>query len=450
MITHTRRAQLLALAAGFPAVVVSLALLWTAGYPPLVRAIVAAAVVACWLAVPLRLARHLAHPLQTISNLIAALREGDYSIRARGADEGDALATVMLEINALSTALRTGRLDAQEATALLRAVMAEIDVAILAFDSDSRLALINRYGERLLGEDATGLLGQRAGDLGLQAALRQDGGVMDFTFPGGQGRWEVRHRRFWQGGTPHELVVLADVSQPLRQQEREAWLRLIRVIGHELNNSLAPIKSIAGSLEALVARTPPPDDWRTDMQRGLAIIASRADALNRFTTAYAALARLPAPATRPVAVSPLVRRVAGLEARLNVVVVEGPAAIAQIDGDQIEQLLINLVANAVDASLETGGAVVLGWEADTAGLRIWIDDEGPGLQSTANLFVPFFTTKPGGSGIGLALSRQIAEAHGGTLTLANRPGTRGVRAAVTLPHRSLPAGPIGANPSSQL
>ncbi len=433
MISYTRRAQLLALATGLPAVALSLFLLRSAPYSTFLRALAGFLVVGVWIVLTMRLTRQITHPLQTVSNLIAALRESDYSIRARGADEGDALATVMIEINALSDTLRTERLDAQEANALLRAVMAEIDVAILAFDSDARLALINRYGERLLDSDARELMGRTAADLGLGSALHQHGGVMDFRFPGGSGRWEVRHRRFWQGGVPHELVVLADVSQPLRQQEREAWLRLIRVIGHELNNSLAPIKSIAGSLEALATRHPLPDDWRTDMQRGLGIIASRADALNRFTTAYATLARLPAPTMLPLKIAPLIRRIVGLESRMAVTLVEGPDISLQADGDQLEQLLINLLRNAADAALETGGNVAVAWDVDESALKIWIDDEGPGLQSTANLFVPFFTTKPGGSGIGLALSRQIAEAHRGSLTLENRLGSRGVRAAIVLP-----------------
>src|ERR1051325_10507674 len=160
--------------------------------------------------------------------------------------------------------MRTQRLDAQEATALLRAVMAEIDVAIFAFDSTRRLVLVNRYGERLLGRSADDLIGAEADALGWTSVLKRESGIRDISFPGGSGRWETRRRQFWQGGQPHELLVLADVSQPLREQERQAWQRLIRVIGHELNNSLAPIKSIAGSLGALVSRTPPPDDWRDD------------------------------------------------------------------------------------------------------------------------------------------------------------------------------------------
>jgi signal transduction histidine kinase len=229
------------------------------------------------------------------------------------------------------------------------------------------------------------------------------------------------------------LVVLSDLSQPLRDQEREAWRRLIRVIGHELNNSLAPIKSIAGSLESLIARDPPPDDWREDMLRGLGIVASRADALSRFTSAYARLARLPSPTRKPLAFDQLMRRVVGLDPRLPVALRGCSDTTLSADADQLEQLLINLLRNAVDAALETGGSVAASWTTQDDMLVVRVDDEGPGLQSTSNLFVPFFTTKPGGSGIGLALSRQIAEGHGGTLSLENRTDRRGTRATLRIP-----------------
>jgi len=364
--------------------------------------------------------------------MLAAVREDDFSIRARGAEPSDPLGAVLHELNLLADTLRTERLGAQEATALLRGVMAEIDVAIFAFDGSDRLVLINRFGEHLLGESMEALLGRPAADLGLMS-VRGTPGVQDISFPGGSGRWEVRRRTFWQGGRPHDLLVLADVSEPLREQERQAWQRLIRVIGHELNNSLAPIKSIAGSLATLVSQTPPPDDWREDMQRGLAIIGSRADGLSRFTSAYAQLARLPAPKMQPTSVAAIMRRVTALDRRIAVTLTEGPDVTIDGDAAQLEQLLINVLRNAIDAALETGGRVSVGWTTAHGQVEIWIDDEGPGIQSTANLFVPFFTTKPGGSGIGLVLSRQIAEAHGGALTLSNRVDARGTRAHLRLP-----------------
>jgi PAS domain S-box-containing protein len=433
MINHDRRILLMALAVGLPGVLATLTLLWASSWPAPLRGAIAGLVLAIWIVLANKCRQLLVRPFQTIANLLGALREGDFSIRARGAQESDALSTVMLEINTLSDTLRTQRLGAQEATALLRAVMAEIDVAIFAFDRHGELALVNRYGEHLLGRRADEIIGHGSEALGLEQTRRAGSSVLDIEFPGGSGRWEVRRRTFWQGGEPHELLVLSDVSEPLREQERQAWQRLIRVIGHELNNSLAPVKSIAGSLAGLLRRTPQPDDWRDDMNRGLTVIESRVDALNRFTTAYTRLARLPAPQLRPVAFSPLIHRVVELETRLPIAVTSGPEITISADADQLEQLLINLVRNAVDAALETGGDVCASWTLADSMLEVSIDDEGPGVPNTGNLFVPFFTTKPDGSGIGLVLSRQIAEAHGGTLTLHNRDETSGTRATLRLP-----------------
>jgi PAS domain S-box-containing protein len=432
-LSYDRRVTLLALATGFPGVVAALALLYAGGYSWLVNLTLGLVVVGLWLFLSVLLRDRILRPLQTVSNLLAALREDDFSIRARVAATDDALGHVMMEVNTLAETLRSQRLGAQEATALLRAIMAEIDVAIFAFDGRQRLVLANRYGERLIGHQAEELIGRPADELGLDAALHSTSGLQDLTFPGGTGRWEIRRTKFWQGGVPHELLVLSDLSQPLREQEREAWKRLIRVIGHELNNSLAPIKSIAGSLESLLSRTPPPDDWRDDMQRGLSVIAARADALSRFTAAYARLARLPPPSKKPVDFAALMQRLVRLESRLPISLVGGPQVTIAADADQLEQLLINLLRNAVDAALETGGRVCAGWMAADHALEAWVDDEGPGLQNTANLFVPFFTTKVGGSGIGLVLSRQIAEGHGGTLTLENRTDRKGTRATLRLP-----------------
>src|SRR5918992_1457801 len=332
MLTHDRRILLMAFAAGLPAVATALILLWTGDYTPKVQWTLSVLILGVWLGFVSALRDRVIYPLQTISNLLAALREDDFSIRAR-VDASDALGEVMLEVNALSETLRSQRLGAQEATALLRAVMAEIDVAIFAFDNEQRLVLINRYAERLLARASEFLLGQGAEDLRLLPMLGEEAGIQDISFPGGVGRWEVRRTKFWQGGSPHELVALSDLSQPLREQERQAWRRLIRVIGHELNNSLAPIKSIAGSLEGLMAREQLPGDWRDDMQRGLAIIASRSEALTRFTNAYARLARLPQPNLQPVRVEPLAQRIAALDTRVPVTVKRGPDVTVSADPD---------------------------------------------------------------------------------------------------------------------
>jgi nitrogen fixation/metabolism regulation signal transduction histidine kinase len=428
----------MALASASPGAVISLIFLWTGGYTPKVQWTLTVVIVTFCLGFAFALRERVVLPLQTLSNLLAALGEGDFSIRARGARGGDPLGEVMIEVNTLVETLRHQRLDALEATTLLRKVMAEIDVALFTFDDERRLTFVNRAGAQLLAQLPERMLGRRAEDLGLDDFLEGEAPrVINTAFPGGVGRWEVRRSSFRQGGLPHGLLVLSDLSQPLREEERQAFQRLIRVIGHEMNNSLAPIKSIAGSLSAIVQRDPPPADWRDDVQRGLGVIESRSESLSRFMSAYARLAKLPPPKLAPLDVGTLVDRVVTLEKGHNIRVAGGPRVTIQGDSDQLEQLLINLLRNAVDAVRETGGAVRVGWHriagSSPPTLELWVEDEGPGLSNTGNLFVPFFTTKPGGSGIGLVLSRQIAEAHSGSLMLANRDDRAGCRASLRLP-----------------
>ncbi|MEP6491375.1 MAG: ATP-binding protein [bacterium] len=430
---HERLIFRLALIAGLPGVVISMILLWRDGYSGKVQWTLGLLVIGAWLITTLVLRERVVRPLQTLSNMLAALREGDYSIRARGADRDDALGLAFLESNLLGETLRTQRLGAMEATTLLRTVMSEIDVAVFAFDDAGRLRLVNRAGERLLAQPAERLLGRTADQVGLADGLQgASPRTMDVTFPGGAGRWEVRRGSFRQDGRPHTLLVLADVSKTLREEELQAWQRLVRVLSHEINNSLAPIKSITGSLTSLLERHPRPSDADDDLRRGLGIIGGRSEALVRFMSAYARLARLPAPNKRPLDVGTWVRRVASLETRMPVSVREGPPTIAFADGDQMDQLLINLVRNAVDASLETDGRVRIRWMTHNGTLSLIVEDEGPGLANSANLFVPFFTTKPQGSGIGLVLCRQIAEAHGGSLSLDNRTDRRGCIATLRI------------------
>ena len=432
-----KRVTFLALAAGFPAVLLCALLLWYDNYSARVQWTVDLFLVIFWLSIAFNLKQRIVRPLQTLSNILAAIREGDYSIRGRRAAIGDALGEVMLEVNDLGQTLREQRIGALEATALLRTVMAEIDVAVFAFDGEQRLQLVNRAGERLLAQPSNRLLGRTSGELGLAACFNHEEGerphTMQMVFPGGFGRWDVRRSTFRERGAQHQLLVLTDLSQTLREEERTAWQRLLRVLGHELNNSLAPIKSVAGSLADLLTRQPRPADWGDDMHRGLEVISSRADSLARFVESYSKLARLPQPRFEPLNIGSLLQRVVNLETRLPVKVVAGPDLVIKGDDVQLEQLLINLVRNAVDASLETKGEVGVGWTQSNGQVEVWISDEGQGLANTANLFVPFFTTKTTGSGIGLVLSRQIAEAHGGTLTLENRPGMRGCEALLRLP-----------------
>lgn len=411
-----------------------MALLWWFGdYSLKVRLTFTAIVIGFWLGFAMNLPERVATPLRTIANLLEAMREGDYSIRARHDRREDALGEVIEQVNAIGSTLQQQRLGAIEAATLLKKVMEEINVAVFAFDASDRVKLVNRAGERLLAQPSDRLLDRTAADLGLDDLLVQTQPAVERTFPGSSGRWGVSVSMFREEGLPLRLLVLTDVTRALREEELQAWQRIVRVLGHELNNSLTPIKSIAGSLSQLLQADPLPEDWRDDASRGLDIIATRSDGLSKFLAEYARLAKLPRPRKAPVALRPLLDQVARLETRAPVSVSDGPHIVVEADVGQIEQALINLVQNAVDATVGSTGRVWIEYSRNHARAEIRVLDEGPGLSATKNLFVPFFTTKPGGAGIGLVLSRQIAEAHGGSLSLADRKPGPGCEAKLTLP-----------------
>jgi len=424
---------LLVLAGALPAVALAFYFLWTRPFTPEVRWTLTALVLVIWVGAA-SAARQLAvRSLNLVANLLGALREGDYSIRGLSAKSGSSMALVMREVNDLGSTLQRQRTEAVESTALLTHVMEEIAVAVFAFDPTGQLLLVNRAGERLLAKSREDLVGLPASALGFDEYLSGESRrLISRTFVGRRGRYEVRRAVFYRDGRPHQLVVMADLSQALREEEQAAWQRIVRVLSHEINNSLTPIKSIAHSLKRIVDRAP--EFGRHDeVQQGLSLIEDRSGALSRFLRAYAQLARLPKPRPRPWRVAELVNRIVELEKRLPVSVEASPDVVLTADSDQIEQLLINLVRNAVDAALETGGSVTMAWKQSGDWLELNVEDEGSGLADTSNLFVPFFTTKPSGSGIGLALSRQIAEAHGGTIALENRTSASGCRATLRLP-----------------
>jgi two-component system, NtrC family, nitrogen regulation sensor histidine kinase NtrY len=443
---YEHRISLYSFLVALPALLATAVLVWLLPWSLEARLSLIGGELFVWWILALALQEQTTRPLQTLSNVISSLREEDYSFRARNASPDDVLGELSLEVNALADMLSDQKLRSVEATALLQRVVDEIDAPLFTFDPASRLRLVNPAGERLLRQTKTRLLGRNATELGLQPCLAADNeSLVELSLNDSQARWLLRRSSFRQSGVPHTLVVLSDVSRALREEERRTWQRLIRVLGHELSNSLAPIKSIAGSLSSRVSNTSMDPEVRSDLQRGLEIIEARSASLHRFLEAYRRLAQMPAPALREITLGPLVSRAAGLETRLKVCVQPGPDLAFQADPDQLEQMLINLIRNAADAVLETRtteeqatkaasqNGVVVRWDANPEEVTLAIEDEGPGLLNPANVFTPFYTTKPSGSGVGLVLSRQIAEAHGGSIDIANRPSGRGCVVRVILP-----------------
>lgn len=425
---------------GLPALIAALWLLWTRDTSAELRWTLTLFLPAFWIGAAFSAYTRTVRPLQLLVNLLGALREGDYSLRGAGAHGGDLLGDVMGEVNELGETLHRQRLAAVEATALLSNVLGEIEVAIFAFDDDDELRLVNRAGASLVGSVPDALIGRTAEDIGLAEYLEgPPARTLDQAFPGATGRWELRRSEFRQDGRPHRLIVLGDVTRALREEEKLAWQRIVRVLSHEINNSLAPIQSIARSVRRILEKELVASERAADVEEGLDVIANRSESLARLMSEYARLARMPAPRPKPVQIESLVEGVAELDTRLDVQVrppEHGRDVVITADRAQLEQALINLLRNATDASLETDGAVTIRWRTDSRWVVIFIEDEGKGLDSTTNLFVPFFTTKPTGSGIGLALSRQIVEAHGGSLQLENRRDHRGVRATIRLPRET--------------
>ena len=437
-LTFERRLALGAFLATLPGLVLAAVLAWQAMPSGWLRWALLGGVLAASVVVVAQLRGRLVLRLKTLSNLVSALREGDYSVRGRDADRDDPLGEVAWEVNALGDQLRTQRLGELEASALLGQVLEEIDVGIFAFDDGPALRLVNRAGARLLQRPPSQLLGRDAASLGMAGLLEGDTPRrVDTDFGGQGGPYELRRSQFRREGLPHTLVVLADLRRVVREEERAAWQRIVRVLSHEINNSLAPIQSIAASLQAVLGKGEP-SEWVEDVRSGLTVVARRSEALSRFLAAYARLAKLPPPTLGPVSVPALVQRVTALERTPGVRVVPGPSAWVRGDADQLEQLLINLLKNAVEAASTTGGGVSIGWEEAPGEVELVVSDEGPGLLDSRNLFVPFYTTKPEGSGIGLVLCRQIAEAHRGTLSLRNAEGRRGCDARLRLPRVAPP------------
>jgi PAS domain S-box-containing protein len=395
-------------------------------------------------------------PLGAAANVLEGLRRGEYGLRVR-AHKGTPLHDLHAELNALAESIHTQRLADRESAALLSTVLRELDVAVLAFDRHRRLQLLNPAAETLLGYSQTGAVGKTAADLGVEAWLgpEEDSPASDVT----RGPFALRRIPFRRDGEPHELVVVTHLGGALRSEERQAWQRLLRVLSHEINNSLSPIITITAAHKKLIDEGRLDASTAPDIAEGLDVIGRRASSLRRFLGSFAQLTRLPPPSWAPLSAATWIRRVASLETRVAVAV-DGPGDPTLVgDRDQLEQMLVNLVRNAADAALAGGGHVTIRWKVTATNLVLEIEDDGPGIASEANLFVPFFTTKPEGSGIGLVLSRAIAEGHGGTVDLLPREGGPGCVARVVLPldaeastkrattRTSLPRRPARARPS---
>ena len=370
------------------------------------------------------------YQFQTLSNLVEAIHLGDFSLRGSRNNDDDALSELIAQINKLAESLRLQRLASQEAYRLLDKVISEINVAIFAFDGQDNVKLANKAAIKLMGLSQDNIVGVSAYDLGLAELIAEKGSqVIEHQFSAGKGRWQVRCDGYIDEGVERKLLFIHDVKQVLRDEELKAWKNIMRVISHEVNNSLYPVSSLSQTLLTVVNQTPRESDWLEDVNQGLNIIIQRSERLNEFIKRYAKVAKLPLPNKQPVEVTPVIERACRLFEREQVQIqTNNDDRVLFIDPAMFEQVLINLIKNGIEA----GSKVQISWQQENDNFILSICDDGPGIEKASNLFVPFYSTKPNGSGIGLVLSRQIIEAHSGDLSLINR-AEGGCCAQISLP-----------------
>ena len=381
--------------------------------------------------------------LRTSTNLVEAMTSGDYGLRANNKGVDGALSDFNQLLNKLAQRLAEQSLITREKQILLTKITDQIDVAVVAVDQERNLTLMNPAAERLFKKRFDELEGWPIKTLGLQNVMTEAlNKVTEFEINKDKRKVYVRTDTYFELGEKHHIIFITDIQHLLRDEERLAWQRLLRVLSHEINNSLAPIASISETLtqsfKSEDESKPLSQDSRENLFEGLSVITERAHSLNHFIQDYQKLTRLPLPNKSEFSLRPFMQSICQLfeKSEFNV-----PDQDMKVFGDpeQLQQVFVNLFKNAQEANLannQTSSSIKLEWYARSDNVVIEVCDQGTGINNEDNLFVPFYTTKKQGSGIGLTLSRQIALNHGGDLNLMNKLQGPGAQAIFTLPYQS--------------
>jgi len=423
----------LTLAASIPSYVCCLIFLWLIDYSVYAKVLLTTLLSLSVFGFAWLIKQQLQFQFQTLSNLVEAIRGGDFTLRGKKRADNDPLTELTGQINLLSASLSEQRVASEEAYRLLDKTIAHINVAIFALDANNKIKLANPAAGRLFSCNFLQLFGQSAESLALTTFFTgEQTQLLEHTFPGGSGRWQIRLDSYRDKGIQGKLLFITDLKTVLREEELKAWKNLIKVISHEVNNSLYPISSMSQTLAKLVNREPLAEDWKEDLSEGLSVIGERANNLTDFIKRYAKVAKLPEPNKQIFSMSQLIAHTAIIQSNpQDIIIDESSNQNMELFADRsmIEQVMINLLKNA----LEAGAPVELSWGENKQSQWLIILDHGQGIKNTANLFVPFYSTKPTGSGIGLVLCQQILDKHQGRLTLENSKHA-GCLVKVTLPN----------------
>ena len=382
------------------------------------------------LLVPLALQfqRQLVAVFRTSNNVLESINHGEAELRM-----GPALGVLADHyrlLNQFAEQISNQRLLSTEQQLLLQKVSQHIAVGILALDSQRRIILMNPAAEQLFQTSFDKWRGWPVEQLGVPDGLiGASPKLVKLQIGQQQKQVYLVQEQYLDQGKPHELLFMTDVQQLLYDEERQAWQKLLRVLSHEVNNSLTPICAISQSLHKQLQLQESAPEL---LSEGLQVINERAQGLNQFMKSYQQLNHLPAPDKKLIEVEQIVAGVCGLfRCALQV---QGPALQLFADPAQLQQVLVNLIKNAQEASQQPEAAVVIvKWQPQGNMLLLTVTDEGMGIQNPDNLFVPFYSTKPAGTGIGLVLSRQIARNHGGDLQLVSLAPAAGAQSRLLLP-----------------
>ncbi|MGX5173583.1 sensor histidine kinase [Aliikangiella sp. IMCC44653] len=377
------------------------------------------------------------YQLQTLSNLVEAMIDGDYTLRGRK-QSNPAFQDLLNRINLLADNLHKHKLKAEESQLLLEKIIQQMDVLVFATDNNNHIVMINDAARKTLGFNSSLDNGYKLSDIGMEDLVGyKNSGVVKLNKNSISGEFVLFKDQFYSDNQKHQLFLLTRIEKLLKEKEREAWQNLLRVLSHELNNSLTPIATFSTTMLRKINK----EQQVTDIEKfkdGLSIIKERAESLNQFITSYSQLSHLPQANKQDFNWAKKLKQLSKLFPDCCVInnfkFKQDPKHVIQADPHQMEQVFINLLKNAREAmaGLELK-KIEINAEVANENLIITIKDCGSGIANPKNLFVPFYTTKKSGSGIGLTLCQQILSSHDATLHLTNRENSAGAQATIVFP-----------------